>query len=225
MVPRTKRSGESHTGGRERLLAAALRLFAAKGYAGTSVRDVLRAAGVTAPVLYYHFGNKQGLFLALMQEGAERLHAALAEALARDGSAAAKARAYCLAVAAVRREHADLALVVEAVTTQHPGATPFFDPRGIIASVIEGLADVIRAGSVSGELRRCNPVHAALALLGTVEMVRRPFALAPGSTSLDEQLTGTLDLILAGLRATPGAAPVRSARPVRRRPGAAGAAG
>ena len=52
----TKR--ESENGGRERLLAAAAKLFAAKGYAATTVRDILRAAKVTAPVLYHHFGSK-----------------------------------------------------------------------------------------------------------------------------------------------------------------------
>ncbi|MBW2208934.1 MAG: helix-turn-helix transcriptional regulator, partial [Deltaproteobacteria bacterium] len=44
------------------LLEAATALFAQKGYAGTSVREIVERAGVTKPVLYYYFENKEGLF-------------------------------------------------------------------------------------------------------------------------------------------------------------------
>jgi TetR/AcrR family transcriptional regulator len=52
---------------RQQILAAALALFAQKGYAATSVREIVDAAGITAPSLYYYFGNKEGLYLELMQ--------------------------------------------------------------------------------------------------------------------------------------------------------------
>ena len=38
---------------KERILIAAATLFANKGYAGTSVREIVEAAGVTKPTLYY----------------------------------------------------------------------------------------------------------------------------------------------------------------------------
>ncbi len=45
---------------------AAARLFAEQGYDATSVREIVEAAGVTKPTLYYHFGSKQGLGEALL---------------------------------------------------------------------------------------------------------------------------------------------------------------
>ena len=44
----------------------AARLFAAQGYDATSVREIVEAAGVTKPTLYYHFGSKEGLAQALV---------------------------------------------------------------------------------------------------------------------------------------------------------------
>src|SRR5438874_3260915 len=44
----------------------AARLFAAKGYDATPVREIVEAAGVTKPTLYYHFGSKEGLAQALL---------------------------------------------------------------------------------------------------------------------------------------------------------------
>jgi len=52
----------------ERILQAAARLFAEKGFANVSVRDICKATGTTAPVIYYHFGSKKGLFEAVARK-------------------------------------------------------------------------------------------------------------------------------------------------------------
>ena len=53
---------------RERLLDAALELFAERGFAATTVRQIARAVGVTDAAIYAHFANKQALMDALMAE-------------------------------------------------------------------------------------------------------------------------------------------------------------
>ncbi len=56
---------------------AAARLFAQRGYDATSVREIVEAAGVTKPTLYYHFGSKQALAEALLTRPMNRLIAQL----------------------------------------------------------------------------------------------------------------------------------------------------
>jgi TetR/AcrR family transcriptional regulator len=56
---------------------AAARLFASQGYDATSVREIVAAAGVTKPTLYYHFGSKAGLAHALLNAPLSRLTADL----------------------------------------------------------------------------------------------------------------------------------------------------
>lgn len=67
---------------RDRILDAATRLFAQQGYAQTSMRGVAEAVGCTKPALYYHFGSKEDLFVATVQqhldEYTEQLQAMLA---------------------------------------------------------------------------------------------------------------------------------------------------
>src|SRR5712692_7645482 len=46
------------------LLEVASRLFAEKGYANVSIRDVCREANITPPMIYYYFKDKKGLFEA-----------------------------------------------------------------------------------------------------------------------------------------------------------------
>ena len=50
------------------ILTVAMKLFAEKGYAGCSIREICQAAGVTKPVLYYHFHGKEDLYQELMME-------------------------------------------------------------------------------------------------------------------------------------------------------------
>mgnify|MGYP003576370147 FL=1 len=50
---------------RERILQAAARLFAAQGYANTTMAQIVRALGVTKPFVYYYFRDKQEIFEVL----------------------------------------------------------------------------------------------------------------------------------------------------------------
>ncbi|MHB1533025.1 MAG: TetR/AcrR family transcriptional regulator [Acidimicrobiales bacterium] len=52
---------------RDRILAVALELFASKGYAATSVRDITERLGLTKASLYYHFASKEDILDALMR--------------------------------------------------------------------------------------------------------------------------------------------------------------
>ena len=72
---------------RERLLNNAARLFARKGYAATTVREIVAEAGVTKPVLYYYFRSKEGIYSELLQEALKRFEALLEEARQRRGRA------------------------------------------------------------------------------------------------------------------------------------------
>ena len=67
-------------------MSEAVRLFARKGYDGASVREIVERAGVTKPMLYYHFGSKEGLCEAILQDGTTRLEEALARPNARRGA-------------------------------------------------------------------------------------------------------------------------------------------
>ncbi len=62
---------------RHRLLASAAKLIARKGYASTTVREIVEAAGVTKPVLYYYFPNKEGIYLEMMRGAWGRFDALL----------------------------------------------------------------------------------------------------------------------------------------------------
>lgn len=65
---------------RERILAVATRLFATRGFDNVSVRDVAEEAGVTHPLIYYHWGSKQELLAAVVEDTQEKIRASFARA-------------------------------------------------------------------------------------------------------------------------------------------------
>jgi AcrR family transcriptional regulator len=56
---------------RAKILEAAIERFSAGGYAGTSVDDVCRSAGIVKSALYWHFQSKEGLLAAVLEETAQ----------------------------------------------------------------------------------------------------------------------------------------------------------
>lgn len=53
---------------RDQILTVAAQLFAQRGFANVSIRDICDTAGVTPPTVYHHFGNKDRLFQAVIRK-------------------------------------------------------------------------------------------------------------------------------------------------------------
>ncbi len=190
------------SGGRERLLKAAMRLFASKGYAATSVRDIVSAAGVTAPSLYHHFGNKEGLFLAIMRAAQSRFDAVQQEVLAAGGSAAVRILRLGRAYLALRREFADFAWAVLRIMTGPRQAAPRFDFQALALEKMRIFEQLVEEGMASGEFRPCAPHHVGLALAGAIEIASRPHLFDSDAGGSDVELEGMLAVILSGITAS-----------------------
>ena len=78
---RTQRERSAATTGQ--LVGAARELFAADGYAATSLDAIVSACGVTKGALYHHFAGKREIFEAVFRAEEERICVALAQAAAR----------------------------------------------------------------------------------------------------------------------------------------------
>ncbi len=70
---------------REQLLGIGRALFATKGFEGTSVEEIAARAAVSKPVVYEHFGGKEGLYAVVVDREIQTLLAAITEALESDG--------------------------------------------------------------------------------------------------------------------------------------------
>ena len=84
---------------REQLLDIGRKLFAERGFEGTSIEEIAAQAGVSKPVVYEHFGGKEGLYAVVVDREVERL---LATATTMLGGAQTREKFEAAAVALLR---------------------------------------------------------------------------------------------------------------------------
>lgn len=82
---------------RAQLVQDATRLFASRGYDGTSIETVLAESGVSRGSLYHHFKSKEALFLAVMEDAGVRATQPTVEAMRAAPDSIAALRIACLA--------------------------------------------------------------------------------------------------------------------------------
>ena len=70
---------------REQLLDIGRSLFASRGFDATSVEEIASRAGVSKPVVYEHFGGKEGLYAVVVDREMRRLLDAVTGALSGEG--------------------------------------------------------------------------------------------------------------------------------------------
>src|SRR5438552_16426012 len=76
--PRVRMTGRER---REQLLQVGRALFAEKGYDGTSIEEIAARAKVSKPVVYEHFGGKEGLYAVVVDREMSELLNRLTQAL------------------------------------------------------------------------------------------------------------------------------------------------
>ncbi len=152
---------------RAAILEAAVRLFAERGYRGTTTRALAEAVGVTEPVLYEHFRSKRDLYAAIVQaksrEGFQQGVALMQPyAQARDDRGLfRKLGEFILGL--YRDDPAYTRLLLFAVLEEPELGSLFYEHQR------EGrqlLANYIRQRIEEGAFRRVDPELAARAFLG-----------------------------------------------------------
>lgn len=174
---------------REELLEIAFRLFATRGYRGTSVRDITHAAGVTEGTLYVHFPGKSDLLRAVLERYAP--FAAYDAAIGATASLPAAELLIRLATGflAVLRERRTfvLTLLAEAPVDPELAATL----TEFLGRAVEQLAGALRQRQAAGEIDASVDVEAvAIALQGSVLLHFLATGLSPGWTP-DATVDGT----------------------------------
>lgn len=155
---------------RNRLKAAALELFTKKGFAATSVREIVTSAGVTKPVLYYYFRNKEGLYLELLEGPFEKFDALLAAYPERERKISDQLTSLCEDVFDLILENLDTARLMYSIYYGPPQGAPFFDFDDYHIKLQEKVRVLLRKGIVSGELRDLNLEDVMWLIIGALNV-------------------------------------------------------
>lgn len=182
---------------RNRILAAAIDIFAHKGYTAAGVEDIVLASGTSKGAFYHYFASKQAIFLALMDELAELVERGVETSIASEHGAIAKVEAALHTVIEITAGQRDLAkiLLIEAV-----GLGPRFEEKRLeihrrFARVIQRHLD--RAVD-DGDIPKQDTALAAQAWFGALNEVISQW-LAGGGRSLTDRLPELRGLLLRSI--------------------------
>jgi TetR/AcrR family fatty acid metabolism transcriptional regulator len=208
--PRRKRPGRTARSGekRQRILDAAVRVFARKGFYATRVSEVAKAAGVADGTIYLYFKSKDELIVSLFEDRVERLLAYLATELPAAGSASHKLRRIIELQLGLLEGERDLAEVVTVILRQSTKLMKEYAAPKFMA-YLDAIARVVAEGQASGELRSDVPPHlAARAIFGALDGITMTWALGKADRGGLVRAAGQLsELVLRGLSPPSGAAP------------------
>jgi TetR/AcrR family transcriptional regulator len=155
---------QENTSQREKLLAAATELFARKGFAAVSIREIARTAKANSALISYHFGSKEGLYQEVLELQFSLFAQTMLESFERNLPPREKVREMASALLAVHRAQPHW---FRLYNTEITNPTSCFETivRKYIAAVAGGATKVIIEGMKSGDFStKFNPAFAALSL-------------------------------------------------------------
>ena len=205
-----KRPPARHPETRAKILAAAERTFAQDGLAGGRTDAIAAAAGVNKALLYYYFKSKERLYEAVIEEHLREFNLKALALLNAPGSARALLLRYVdvhFDFISRRHRHAPLfqQLMMKGGKPPERLFRKYIVPRG------DALRKLLLRGMRAGELRRCDPFHAAISIVALMVFY---FSAAPmlqlmgyadpyADASLKRRKQEVLDFIRHGLFARP----------------------
>jgi AcrR family transcriptional regulator len=159
--PRRRNAGGPAT--RAALIASARRLFARRGYDGTSVRSITHEARANLGAVTYHFGSKQGLYEAVLEHVLSPLAARVGTAVASPGASLDRIERIVRAFFEHLEENQDMPhLMLQEIAA---GKTPPPPVARVLGTVAGHLTALIREGQAAGEIRAGDPILLALSVI------------------------------------------------------------
>jgi AcrR family transcriptional regulator len=204
---------------RQQLLDIGRRLFAERGFEGTSIEEIAAQAGVSKPVVYEHFGGKEGLYAVVVDREVERL-STMATTLLEGEHSRPKFEAAAVTLLRYIEDNADGFRIL--VRDAHPGSGG--GTFGTLLSDIAGQVEYIMADFLVSRGRdpKLAPMYSQM-LVGMVAFTGQ-WWLDARKPKLEQVAANMIDLAWNGLSqldAQALSAPWAGARP----PGQARAAG
>ncbi len=196
--PPARRAGDK----RERILDAAVRVFAKSGFHATRVSEVAKAAGVADGTIYLYFRSKDELLVSLFEDRVERLLAFMARELPKRPDARERLRAVIELQLGLLEGERELAEVITVILRQSTKLMKeYAAPR--FMEYLDAIARVVAEGQASGQFRTdVSPGLVARATFGALDGIVLTWALGRAEHgALGRAAKQLADILLRGLAA------------------------
>jgi AcrR family transcriptional regulator len=180
---------------------SAVLLFTNRGYAATSVREIVEMSGVTKPALYYHFDSKEGIYVAILEDLVKIADEGIAASRVASGTARERLEGFLLGVYQLFETKKAWVRMINAVFWGPAQGAPPFDFETFHTKLRNVISEIVGEGIAAGEFRAADPGDVTLALMGVLSF-NMDLDLAHPELGLGRDgLRRVLDLLFTGLAA------------------------
>ena len=185
---------------RQQILRAALKHFANGGYAATSVQQIVGAAKVSKPALYYHFRDKAALFEALVNEAHDGRFRVVQEAVARAKDFPGQLREALVALFDYFQKNRELTRIAFSTAYAAPGEIPLgMNHLGKCKRNLDFIHALIKRAQAAGELdNRFDSWELAYGFYGQTNFYITAHLLMPGFRANRKAAERVVELFLVG---------------------------
>jgi TetR/AcrR family transcriptional regulator len=169
MVEVESRDKTGEQSAKQALLLAGISLFSEKGYASTPVREIVALAGVTKPVLYYYFQNKEGLFRAILDGAAQRQEELLGEASRMTGTVLNRILYLYRRIYEELVPNQQLFRMIHNLIFGPPQGAPGYDMEGYHHRMLQAVKAIYKQGLERGEVKAADPAEVAMMIVGVTD--------------------------------------------------------
>lgn len=181
-----------------RLLSSALTLFSDKGYEGTSIREIIERAGVTRPVLYYYFTNKEDLFRRLLEPALADFTRKLQEIRENYTEVIGRLRAIVLHTFEFTEKHPEAVRLILQLYFSPPKGGPKLDKSIYRLRRFRLLEEIMQEGLDQAQLAGGDAQSLALILIGMMDAFVMAKSYLPDTHLSPELAEGLVDLFYYG---------------------------
>lgn len=153
----------------KRLMDAGIALFAKKGYASTSVREIVARAKVTKPALYYYFNNKESMFISILNTASERQESMLADVLETPGTVLDRIIHLYRHIHEVMVDNTNLFRMIHNLILGPPQGAPQYDFDKFHRRMVEVIKAIYLEGLARGEVKEADPDDVAFLVLSLID--------------------------------------------------------
>lgn len=144
------KSKKDKSGIYDRILASAIKEFSDKGFAGARVDEIARQAKINKAMIYYHIGDKESLYTAVLNSTFGNLASVMEKNIAWDKLPAENLRIYIQTVSETIRENPQIPPIMLRETASGGKNLPV-EVVHSLTSIIEILAQILKQGVETNE--------------------------------------------------------------------------
>lgn len=183
---------------RQQILEAAMVVFSRDGFHKTDVEKIAALAGVGKGTVYRHFGNKEGLFLALIEWGLDSLQSEIREAVVGIDNAIAKIEAALKTyLAFFERNRTFYRVLIQERDKFGETLKQRFRKRHL--SHLHLLEEALKTGMEQGVIKETDAHSAAMALLGMTNSLIFRWLVLGEEYSLEDEQAIILEIFFRGI--------------------------